>query len=711
MNFSKQLSIVTRARKSAFHDVMCETTINKLATFARDNWRLLNIYGINVFGKRLDEQNPENSLEDINTVLVDVFLGHETYANAVEMQALEQELQQTAPYQLEKLTAFRWHFQHIVGFIRDARERKDLTDDEMEQLACYTEHLNRVLKETARRAIDFQRRLNGFRNDDEPAPEVLVLQGGGAKGMSYAGCVKELEDRNQLKGLKYVAGTSAGALIGVLVAMGCSGDEVQKIVAEGRFAQFYAEGSSSFNWAKKTAVNLGVMSVENDPGLEGILLKKFASQYLIPELTRVSGISYKQWISLSEDILQQRLREVDTPWQHENRLDDICNEALKRFNEDLRNRGMESLVGVLDFATLGKRSKGMQCALTCVRVRRLDKSKDGDSIEAYIGDVIQTKISEIPIVLRQLVEPELSTVTQIRNMTFDQLRQLISIVPEEYGLKNFGVGISDSRWVLFGVKPVTARAGGGQYVDMPIKKAVRASMNLPYVFKHIRHEGKYLRDGGLTNNFPISIWEDMYASPEEYRDKMRGFMLSTLDHDVEARLCKKYLRDRDVIKLHAVEMLTKIPKQIFNQSRSLLTGKAFGRLVEYFMELNKTSEPDRDDFKNIAFISTGTIGTAAFNIDKRERLMLGTAGYMASSFLNSLDYDPKLRSAMTRMTGLAKIEARLIEKIARKKGLPENDNSLAKDPIFSANNHDDFMHALKDSKFRDGRSWDVMIGV
>lgn len=52
----------------------------------------------------------------------------------------------------------------------------------------------------------------------------LVLSGGGAKGMTHIGIIRALEE-NHIP-IDYIAGTSMGAIIGSLYAMGYSPDEM-----------------------------------------------------------------------------------------------------------------------------------------------------------------------------------------------------------------------------------------------------------------------------------------------------------------------------------------------------------------------------------------------------------------------------------------------------------------------------------------------------
>lgn len=66
----------------------------------------------------------------------------------------------------------------------------------------------------------------------------LVFEGGGVKGIAYGGALYELEQRGILSGIERVAGTSAGAITAVLLAVGYDHKEVSDIVAETNFNDF-----------------------------------------------------------------------------------------------------------------------------------------------------------------------------------------------------------------------------------------------------------------------------------------------------------------------------------------------------------------------------------------------------------------------------------------------------------------------------------------
>ena len=56
----------------------------------------------------------------------------------------------------------------------------------------------------------------------------LVLSGGGAKGMTHIGIIRALEE-NSIP-IDYIAGTSMGAIIGSLYAMGYSPDDMVELL-------------------------------------------------------------------------------------------------------------------------------------------------------------------------------------------------------------------------------------------------------------------------------------------------------------------------------------------------------------------------------------------------------------------------------------------------------------------------------------------------
>lgn len=66
----------------------------------------------------------------------------------------------------------------------------------------------------------------------------LVFEGGGVKGIAYGGALIELERLGYLNSIECVAGTSAGAITAMLMAIGISPTEISQIINEMKFSYF-----------------------------------------------------------------------------------------------------------------------------------------------------------------------------------------------------------------------------------------------------------------------------------------------------------------------------------------------------------------------------------------------------------------------------------------------------------------------------------------
>lgn len=66
----------------------------------------------------------------------------------------------------------------------------------------------------------------------------LVLSGGGAKGMTHIGIIRALEENNIP--IDYITGTSMGAIVGSMYAMGYSPDEMEELLASDDFKRWYS---------------------------------------------------------------------------------------------------------------------------------------------------------------------------------------------------------------------------------------------------------------------------------------------------------------------------------------------------------------------------------------------------------------------------------------------------------------------------------------
>lgn len=68
--------------------------------------------------------------------------------------------------------------------------------------------------------------------------ENLVFEGGGVRGIAYAGAIEVLEEKDVLKNIKRVAGTSAGAITAALVSLNYDATTITKVVNGTNFKDF-----------------------------------------------------------------------------------------------------------------------------------------------------------------------------------------------------------------------------------------------------------------------------------------------------------------------------------------------------------------------------------------------------------------------------------------------------------------------------------------
>src|SRR5436190_580827 len=68
--------------------------------------------------------------------------------------------------------------------------------------------------------------------------ENLVFEGGGIRGIAYAGSLQVLEEQTILPQIKRVAGTSAGAIAALTVSLGYTAKEIEAIINDTRIEKF-----------------------------------------------------------------------------------------------------------------------------------------------------------------------------------------------------------------------------------------------------------------------------------------------------------------------------------------------------------------------------------------------------------------------------------------------------------------------------------------
>jgi NTE family protein len=89
----------------------------------------------------------------------------------------------------------------------------------------------------------------------------LVMEGGGVRGLAYSGALKVLDEKGILGSIQNVAGSSAGAIAGLVVALGYSSGEIDSVLQKLKIAQFN-DGRFLFGRIKRIKNEYGMFKGE-----------------------------------------------------------------------------------------------------------------------------------------------------------------------------------------------------------------------------------------------------------------------------------------------------------------------------------------------------------------------------------------------------------------------------------------------------------------
>lgn len=133
--------------------------------------------------------------------------------------------------------------------------------------------------------------------------ENLVFKGGGVLGMSYSGAIQVLEERDMLKDIKGLAGTSAGAVAALMVALGYTSSEIKSKLENTDFKKF-GDGRNFIGIIRKYGIYKGEYLLE---WLRGIIFDKVGNTSLTySELHKLSGYDLKVFAcNLTKSELQE----------------------------------------------------------------------------------------------------------------------------------------------------------------------------------------------------------------------------------------------------------------------------------------------------------------------------------------------------------------------------------------------------------------------
>lgn len=135
----------------------------------------------------------------------------------------------------------------------------------------------------------------------------LVFEGGGVRGVAYAGALKVLEEQGVLPNVERVAGSSAGAFVALLLSLGYSSDELRDALHSLRFksledkpnpirvATHYGlyKGEVLYDWIARQVTNRGLpedLTFANLDKMGGRKLHVFATDLNIRDTREFSAM-------------------------------------------------------------------------------------------------------------------------------------------------------------------------------------------------------------------------------------------------------------------------------------------------------------------------------------------------------------------------------------------------------------------------------------
>lgn len=494
--------------------------------------------------------------------------------------------------------------------------------------------------------------------------ENIAFAGGGAKGMAYPGALRRLVELDI--NIKRVSGTSAGAITALPFALGYTPKKVEEIVLKYDFTRFMYQSNINKPILKDTLMT-NMMH-------QSAYLREFKSQfdskfldYLIknPGFFAKVGIPYEkdqnitnkkeeaqliehyyEEIMLNQPNIQDVLKHLPLDDYLKKIIVDSKKDAIKAYTSSLNSEKDKEFVKELLESMTDKQSyRYGDLLVEFVRLKRNE-----DIIEEFFGDLIENRISYIEPEILESVSPGLSFPDRIRNITFkeyDKLRETVKDNPR-FAFKDLAICICEKvsanplkTFDKDNYKQIDVYAGNPDptYSEMPIKTAVRISMNLPGAFSSYEYKGKKYVDGGVRANFPMHFFDTTLGL-----DKRRtiGFCLAPSENYTRTEDAGKVLNPdrRSVISQN--NLLKRAIIHISNYVGDVIT-QIHGN------KLDNNKPLDFFDLTRIGVINVLKIDTTEFNLSQKVKKNLFKQGYFASHDLLKDDYNAQLRHFVERM--------------------------------------------------------------
>lgn len=510
-------------------------------------------------------------------------------------------------------------------------------------------------------------------------PLNVAFAGGGGKGFAHIGSIRRILEEPNVK-IESVAGTSAGAIAALPLALGYNPDQLEKMVLDTDFSMFIYESNMNsklglmfghkqklllqtlfLDSVKKELEEKFYPFVYNNPILKNMLEIKINDTI---NHTEEKKFNYMKDLFRSPYFLNSKrrgnlIKYMFTEPRHE--LRSIVKNAQKNARKNLEESKEFIALNPRSPSSLDYKYNDAQNEIlkyfsqvpdkelmTFLRLQRKE-----DLIEEYFGDLIYQTLKKLDkSILQEVFEKEEVPEQRLRDLTFKEFQEIRRILDKrgvKHNLKDLCICICEikdtSITKLFkkdNYVQVDAHAGSDDPIvaNMPIKTAVRISMNLPGVFKSYQYADKNWGDGGVRANFPLH-----YFKKQKKPDSQSiGFSLAQESAYLKA------------------DRVNNIGKTFQTESDSNYT---LGRMLDKgigvfskFLEMNHArkldnlSDYNELDLMRIAITNVNKAGTLDFNMGTNEKISLMEAGYKSANDLFSPYYHAQLSFYNNKMSSL-----------------------------------------------------------
>jgi len=372
----------------------------------------------------------------------------------------------------------------------------------------------------------------------------LAISGGGGKGQFYVGALKALEDKGVLNNIETYAGTSAGALTAIPLALGMNTDELLEVVKDTDFRAFMIESRNYNTTQKRTKEKLKGISAINGKSTPN-------------EIEKVSGIinSIKVGIEscMTEDLSKANCMEnicdshgrlkiffnvplekkLETEFSEQNYkalLDEIWeSQNIKKFCKQLQEKSNAAAETIVFKEPKDILMIGLSFALKQDYVEYFFSRKVHERLRAFTNDYGENKLAEII--------PRMKDNANWSDLSLSELGDLArSKEGHEFGFRDLVIGVTrttnmgeegqiktlwnqirNTQGLL--VSSDIAKTDDAGLSHAPIAVLARMSMSIPFEFNQKKYGSSYYIDGGLHNNLPTEYFD---------RQSKNGFNKETL---------------------------------------------------------------------------------------------------------------------------------------------------------------------------------------